>query len=152
MSRLRRVLATSAIVASAMSILTGCASSDDSGDTIRFALDWTPNTNHTGLYVALQEGYFADAGLNVEVLPYNNTSPDTLVDAGNAEFGTSFQDSATFSRAAGAQTVSVLAPLQHGPPASGSERTAPTSRARGISTARRTPASATRASGRRCAR
>ncbi|WP_064058122.1 ABC transporter substrate-binding protein [Prescottella equi] len=113
MSRLRRVLATSAIVASAMSILTGCGGSDDSGDTIRFALDWTPNTNHTGLYVALQEGYFADAGLNVEVLPYNNTSPDTLVDAGNAEFGTSFQDSATFSRAAGAQTVSVLAPLQH---------------------------------------
>ena len=29
--------------------------------TIRFALDWTPNTNHTGLYVALQQGWFADA-------------------------------------------------------------------------------------------
>ena len=39
---------------------------------IRFALDWTPNTNHTGLYVAQQQGWFADAGLDVQFLPYNN--------------------------------------------------------------------------------
>jgi ABC-type nitrate/sulfonate/bicarbonate transport system substrate-binding protein len=31
---------------------------------IRIALDWTPNTNHTGLFVAQQEGWFADAGLD----------------------------------------------------------------------------------------
>lgn len=92
--------------------LSSCAQTNDS-DTIRFALDWTPNTNHTGLYVALQEGYFADAGLDVEVLPYNNTSPDTLVDSGNAEFGISTQSSTTFAKAAGAQIISVLAPLQH---------------------------------------
>ncbi|WP_305095166.1 ABC transporter substrate-binding protein [Prescottella sp. R16] len=113
MSRLRRALATSAIVVAAVGVLTGCTASGESDDTIRFALDWTPNTNHTGLFVALQEGWFADAGLDVQVLPYNNTAPDTLVDAGNAEFGISFQDSATFARAAGAQTVSVLAPMQH---------------------------------------
>lgn len=92
--------------------LAACAQSENS-DTIRFALDWTPNTNHTGLYVALQEGYFADAGLDVEVLPYNNSSPDTLVDSGNAEFGISTQSSTTFAKTAGAQIVSVLAPLQH---------------------------------------
>jgi ABC-type nitrate/sulfonate/bicarbonate transport system substrate-binding protein len=103
-----------ALAATIVSIagLTACSQSSQS-DTIRFALDWTPNTNHTGLYVALQEGYFADAGLNVEVLPYNNTSPDTLVDSGNAEFGISTQSSTTFAKAAGAQIVSVLAPLQH---------------------------------------
>ncbi|MDJ0362919.1 ABC transporter substrate-binding protein [Rhodococcus sp. H29-C3] len=95
-----------------MTSLTSCAQSTDS-DIIRFALDWTPNTNHTGLYVALQEGYFADAGLDVEVLPYNSTSPDTLVDAGNAEFGISTQSSTTFAKTAGAQIISVLAPLQH---------------------------------------
>ncbi|RVW02720.1 ABC transporter substrate-binding protein [Rhodococcus xishaensis] len=113
MSRLRRALATSAIVVSVLGVLTACGSSDNSPDTIRFALDWTPNTNHTGLYLALEEGFFRDAGLDVEVLPYNQSSPDTLVDAGRAEFGISFQGAATFSRAAGAQTVSVLAPLQH---------------------------------------
>ena len=76
-------------------------------------MDWTPNTNHTGLYVAQQQGWFADAGLDVQILPYNSTSPDTLVSSGAAEFGISFQDSFTVSKAAGADIVSVLAVLQH---------------------------------------
>jgi NitT/TauT family transport system substrate-binding protein len=29
------------------------------------ALDWTPNTNHTGFYVARAKGWYADAGLTV---------------------------------------------------------------------------------------
>ncbi|KIQ15178.1 ABC transporter permease [Rhodococcus sp. MEB064] len=111
--RVRRLAALVAAVVAAGS-LTACASSGASdANTIRFALDWTPNTNHTGLFVAEQEGYFADAGLNVEILPYNSTSPDTLIDSGNAEFGISFQSSATYARAAGAKVTSVMAPLQH---------------------------------------
>jgi ABC-type nitrate/sulfonate/bicarbonate transport system substrate-binding protein len=82
-------------------------------EPIRVALDWTPNTNHTGLFVAQQEGWFRDAGLDVQFLPYNNTSPDTLVSSGAAEFGVSFQDSFTFSKAAGAEITSVMAVLQH---------------------------------------
>jgi NitT/TauT family transport system substrate-binding protein len=31
------------------------------------ALDWTPNTNHLGVYVARAEGYYEDAGLDVTV-------------------------------------------------------------------------------------
>jgi len=81
--------------------------------TVRFALDWTPNTNHTGLYVAQQQGWFRGAGLDVQILPYNSTSPDTLVSSGAAEFGISFQDSFTVSKAAGAEILSVLAVLQH---------------------------------------
>jgi ABC-type nitrate/sulfonate/bicarbonate transport system substrate-binding protein len=80
---------------------------------IRVALDWTPNTNHTGLFVAQQEGWFARAGLDVEFLPYNNTPPDTLVGSGAAEFGISFQDSFTYAKAGGADAVSVMAILQH---------------------------------------
>ncbi len=104
-------LLSMAVVAVSVAALTACSQSNES-NTIRFALDWTPNTNHTGLFVALEEGYFADAGLDVEILPYNNTSPDTLVDSGNAEFGISTQSSTTFAKSAGAQIVSVLAPLQ----------------------------------------
>ena len=113
-SLLRRILTGAVVTASAVSLLTAC-SDNGAGDPnkIRFALDWTPNTNHTGLYVALQEGYFRDAGLDVEILPYNTASPDSLIDSGNAEFGVSFQNSATFAKAAGTDTVSVLAPLQH---------------------------------------
>lgn len=96
--------------------LAGCAgggAAGSGGTPIRIALDWTPNTNHTGLFVAQQEGWFADAGLDVEFLPYNNTPPDTLVGSGAAEFGISFQDSFTFSKAAGADITSVMAILQH---------------------------------------
>jgi ABC-type nitrate/sulfonate/bicarbonate transport system substrate-binding protein len=80
---------------------------------IRVALDWTPNTNHTGLFVAQQEGWFAQAGLDVEFLPYNNTPPDTLVGSGAADFGISFQDSFTYAKASGVDAVSVMAITQH---------------------------------------
>jgi ABC-type nitrate/sulfonate/bicarbonate transport system substrate-binding protein len=80
---------------------------------IRIALDWTPNTNHTGLYVAQQEGWFSQAGLDVEFVPYNNTPPDTLVGSGAAEFGISFQDSFTYAKASGVDAVSVMAIAQH---------------------------------------
>lgn len=106
-------------------LLAGCSSATSGGTAaapaqggaaatpIRVALDWTPNTNHTGLFVAQQRGWFRDAGLDVQFLPYNSTSPDTLVGSGAAEFGISFQDSFTFSKAAGAEITSVLAILQH---------------------------------------
>ena len=101
-------------------LLAGCAGGGNggggaagAGQPIRVALDWTPNTNHTGLFVAQQMGWFRDAGLDVQFLPYNNTSPDTLVSSGAADFGISFQDSFTFSKAAGADITSVMAVLQH---------------------------------------
>jgi len=111
------------IIFAALLLAAGCSGTGGGGaaappdepglTTIRFALDWTPNTNHTGLYVAQQEGWFRAAGLDVQFLPYNNTSPDTLVSSGAAEFGVSFQDSFTFSKAAGADITSVMAVLQH---------------------------------------
>ncbi|HEY5882553.1 MAG TPA: ABC transporter substrate-binding protein, partial [Nakamurella sp.] len=55
------------------------SSSSSGGErtTVRFALDWTPNTNHTGLYVAMQQGWFAEAGIDVEILPFNTAMPET---------------------------------------------------------------------------
>ena len=81
--------------------------------TVRLALDWTPNTNHTGFYVADQEGWYADAGVRLEVLPYGGTAPEAVLAAHQAECGISFQDSLTFAAAAGAPVVSVMAILQH---------------------------------------
>ena len=38
--------------------LTGCeTTSDTKKNAITIVLDWTPNTNHTGIYVALEKGY-----------------------------------------------------------------------------------------------
>ncbi|MEO8437188.1 MAG: ABC transporter substrate-binding protein [Chloroflexota bacterium] len=81
--------------------------------TVRLALDWTPNTNHTGFYVAAADGWYRDAGVDFKVLPYGTTTPEALIAAGQAECGISFQDALTFASAAGAPVVSVMAILQH---------------------------------------
>ncbi|MBY4797280.1 ABC transporter substrate-binding protein [Collinsella sp. AGMB00827] len=60
---------------------------------ITFALDWTPNTNHTGLYVARERGYYREAGLDVEIVQAPENGADALVASGDAQFGVSFQDS-----------------------------------------------------------
>ncbi|MEE1314935.1 MAG: ABC transporter substrate-binding protein [Faecalimonas sp.] len=61
-------------------------------EKITFVLDWTPNTNHTGLYVALENGYFEEAGLDVEVVQPPEDGAEVLVASGKAQFGISFQD------------------------------------------------------------
>lgn len=59
---------------------------------VTFALDWTPNTNHTGVYVAAERGYYKDAGLDVEIVQAPEDGADALVASGDAQFGVSFQD------------------------------------------------------------
>ena len=60
---------------------------------VAFVLDWTPNTNHTGLYVAREKGYFDEAGIEVEIVQPPEDGAEALVGAGKAQFGVSFQDS-----------------------------------------------------------
>ena len=61
-------------------------------EEITFVLDWTPNTNHTGLYVAMEQGYFKDAGFDVKVVQPPEDGAEMLVASGRAQFGVSFQD------------------------------------------------------------
>ena len=82
-------------------------------EPVRLALDWTPNTDHTGFFVAESKGWYAEAGVQLQVLPYGSTVPETLMAAGQADCGISFQDSLTFAVAAGAPIRSVMAILQH---------------------------------------
>lgn len=70
----------------------GSASANNKLTKVRFALDWTPNTNHTGVYVAAERGYYKDAGLDVEIVQAPENGADALVAAGDAQFGVSFQD------------------------------------------------------------
>lgn len=84
--------------------LTGCgekapagsapakASDDSKLKKVTFALDWTPNTNHTGLYVARERGYYKDAGIDLEIVQGPEDGADALVASGDAQFGVSFQD------------------------------------------------------------
>lgn len=82
-------------------------------EKLSVALDWTPNTNHVGLYVAQAQGWFDDAGLDVEILPYTDTSSGTLVAAGVAEFGILSAVGFHSQRATGADMTAVMAVVQH---------------------------------------
>lgn len=59
---------------------------------ITFLLDWTPNTNHTGLFVAERLGFFKDEGLSVSIKQPAQGDAVSLVASGKAQFGISFQD------------------------------------------------------------
>ncbi len=75
--------------------LAGCGNNANKSETetISIVLDWTPNTNHTGIFVAQEKGYFEEAGLNVEIVQPPEDGAVTLVASGRAQFGVSFQDS-----------------------------------------------------------
>ena len=97
--------------------LTGCGTPDDkggsSGKKVTLMLDWVPNTNHTGLYVAQEKGYFADEGLHVKIDTPAETTANQLVGAGKADFGISSQEYVIQGRAQGVPIVSIAAILQH---------------------------------------
>ena len=95
------------VMVAAMTVLTACGGSNEqtgSGagnggsenkdlEKVTFVLDWTPNTNHTGLYAALEKGYYEEAGLDVEIVQPPEDGAVVLVASGKAQFGISFQDS-----------------------------------------------------------
>ena len=82
--------------------------------TVTVQLDWTPNTNHTGIYVALSKGWYKEAGIKVNILPYTDVNPDVVVANGKADIGVSFPPNVVFSRAQGLDVVSVASVLQRG--------------------------------------
>ncbi len=94
--------------------LAACGSPAPAGSTpVTIMLDWVPNTNHTGIYVAQAKGYFKDAGLDVKIVEPGEVYPEAAVGSGAADFGISFQESVTLARAEKAPIVSVAAVMQH---------------------------------------
>lgn len=98
-----------------------CNSNDEVGKTaeikelekIVVTLDWTPNTNHTGLFVAIENGYFAEQGLEVEIIQPSTGTAEQLVASGSASFGISYQEAVTFARIEEIPIVSIAAIIQH---------------------------------------
>lgn len=83
-------------------------------EKITLALDWYPNANHAGLFLAQERGYFADAGLEVEL--YTPSDPTVVlqtVAAGRDDYGISYQTDVLLARAEDLPVVSVVALVQH---------------------------------------
>ena len=134
---MKKKLLSMALVAGMVFGLAACGSSDTANDAgndtttssaaensnqesgelteITFVLDWTPNTNHTGIYVADALGYFEETGLDVTIVQPPEDGAEIMVGSGNAQFGVSFQDSLlpVFTADNGLSVEACAAILQH---------------------------------------
>lgn len=110
-------------LSAAAAALAGCAAqgpaqpaTSPGGTTkLTFCLDWTPNTNHTGIYVAQHEGYYASEGIELEIVQPSEDTAETVVGSGQAQLGVSFQDyiANVLSNSPDTPLLAVAAILQH---------------------------------------
>ncbi|RUS46464.1 ABC transporter substrate-binding protein [Cohnella sp. AR92] len=114
----------------ALFILAGCGNGDNGGDSnggaasasaegkqklqeVKVVLDWTPNTNHTGLYVAAAQGFWEKRGLKVDIVQPPESGADAMVASGAADFGVGAQEGLTLAREQNMPLVSLAAIIQH---------------------------------------
>lgn len=125
---MRRILA---LLAAAALLLSGCSvgviGGDDgptevitgSGTKLReldVVLDWYPNALHAFLYVAMEKGYYADEGLQVNIrFPSNANDAISLVAAGKADVGLYYQQDVIQARANQAVPVKSIGAVVQGP-------------------------------------
>ena len=82
------------LVCIAISAISGAVFADQGNGLtpITFSLDWTPNTNHTGVYAAKALGYYEEAGLDVQIVQPAENGALLMCAAGQAEFAVDAQD------------------------------------------------------------
>lgn len=86
-------------MALAAAFAAGVSAEDKDLEKVTFCLDWTPNTNHTGLYVAQSLGYYEEAGLDVEIVQPPEDGAALMCAAGQAQFAIEAQDTMAASLA-----------------------------------------------------
>ena len=97
-----------------LSIFVSACDEQNDGKDVTLALDWFPNANHIGLYIAEDKGYFKEEGLNVEIR--TPSDPSTIlqtVASGTDDFGINYQPDLLIARDAGIPVVSILGMVQH---------------------------------------
>lgn len=103
-----------ALLAIVVLVLLSSAGGVGAVQKVSIMLDWVPNTNHTGLFVAQEKGFYKEAGIEVEIMEQSQgLSMEQLVASGRVDFGISSQEWATAAMAEGIPVVSVAAVIQH---------------------------------------
>lgn len=120
MKRISKILALAMVLVLAFSFASCSKKDNENTNTsqtkdIVVSLDWTPNTNHTGLYVALANGYYADAGLNVKIVQPPEGDAIAACSSGQVQFAVGYQDLLVpaFTSETPMQVTAVAALLQH---------------------------------------
>lgn len=95
---------------------TSESAESDALPKVRLLLNWYPEAEHGGYYAALREGYYREAGVDVEIVKGGPSAPVVpQVDGGQAEFGIGNADGLLLARSQDAKVVALLAPLQTSP-------------------------------------
>ena len=113
MSTRRRITAAVVVATALLAGVIGCGGSRSSStQKVTVVLDWTPNTNHTGVYLAKQQGVYTTAGLNVDIIEPDQAGGLAQVAAGNAQFAFSYAEQVLPVRAQGTPIVSIATVLR----------------------------------------
>ncbi|MBS4534317.1 ABC transporter substrate-binding protein [Clostridium sp. D2Q-14] len=102
---MKKIISLMIIISILGTISVGCESEDNTAENeelekVTVILDWIPNTNHTGLYVAKDKGYYEEEGLDVEIIQPSEGGTADLIASGQGEFGISYQEEVTYARTA----------------------------------------------------
>lgn len=102
---LRRVVFVVLVALLAVGVLPSAIAQEEMVD-VRLQLKWVTQAQFAGYYAALKEGYYAEEGLNVTILPGSpDIGPQQVVAAGGAEFGIDWMGSHLAARESGSGAV-----------------------------------------------
>ena len=107
------------LVALSLGVLVSVSCGGDDGPKdgkltkVTLMLNWTPNTQHSGIYLAREKGWYKEAGLDVKIVEPAAGGVEAVVGAGKADFGISIQESVIPARAEGVPIVSIGSIVQH---------------------------------------
>ncbi|HET8628104.1 MAG TPA: ABC transporter substrate-binding protein, partial [Thermomicrobiales bacterium] len=110
----RALLKGAGTLAAGLALGLPTATRASSSTRVSLALDWYPNSDHAGLFLAQERGYFTAASLDVKL--YTPADPTTVlqtVGAGRDTFGISYQTDTLYARAQNVPVVSIAALVQH---------------------------------------
>lgn len=100
-----RKIAAGILAAAVAAGLSGCAGAaseksaeGENPENVTVILDYVANTNHTGLYVALDQGYYKEVGMDVSIVEPTEGATATLIAVGKGDFGISYQEDVTIAR------------------------------------------------------
>lgn len=117
-----RKIAAGILAAAVAAGLSGCADTasekaaeGENPENVTVILDYVANTNHTGMYVALDQGYYKEAGMDVSIVEPTEGATATLIAVGKGDFGISYQEDVTIARtsADSLPVKAVAALIQH---------------------------------------
>lgn len=117
---LKKLLSLLMMASLVVFLMTGCGKQTEQQEApaeettkVTVILDWVPNTNHTGLYVAKDKGYYAEQGLEVEIIQPTAGGTAQLIASDQGDFGVSYQEEVTNARAEDIPIKSIAAVIQH---------------------------------------